>query len=269
MKNWRAVSALSATLFLSIFPHQEARFLIPAVPLLLTCLGTPRSRIFLGSWVVFNLLLGALMGVYHQGGIVPTQLQIPTILAENATPAIATGADTVDTGSIAPSATVFWWKTYPPPLWLLGDGTSNSTDTPIKKIQDIQTLDLMGISGLEMIERLEETTTCLSASSSSWPLGAGKGSSAGEDTMVLLVAPLSATFLDPYVADPSSPSSSAGEVPENEKKPIQLHPLWSFPRHLNLDDMDFGDDGIWSTLRRVVGRKGLGVWAVRREGCQH
>lgn len=267
MKNWRAVSALSATFFLSVFPHQEARFLIPAIPLLLTCLGTPRSRLFLGSWVVFNVLLGTLMGVYHQGGIIPTQLQIPTILAENAAPAIATtGVNTVDT-DIAPSATVFWWKTYPPPHWLLGDGTSNSTNTPIKRIQDIQTQDLMGIPGLEMVHKLEETTpTCPPASS--WPR-VGKIFSAEEDTMVLLVAPLSATFLDPYFADhPSSLSSGEEiEIPEDEKNNIQLHQLWSFSRHLNLDDMDFGDDGIWSTLKRVVGRKGLGVWAVRRKGC--
>lgn len=264
MKNWRAVSALSATLFLSIFPHQEARFLIPAIPLLLTCLGTPRSRVFLGSWVVFNVLLGALMGVYHQGGVVPTQLQIPTILAEYAAPAIAAGANTVDT-VIAPSATVFWWKTYPPPHWLVGDGSSNSTNSLIKRIPDIQTQDLMGIPGLEMVHKLEGTAlTC--PPPSSWSR-VGKKSSGEEEAMVLLVAPLSATFLDPYIADPSFSLSLEEEIPENEKNSIQLHQLWSFPRHLNLDDMDFGDDGIWSTLKRVVGRKGLGVWAVRRKGC--
>ncbi|KAK2765950.1 alpha 1,2 mannosyltransferase [Arachnomyces sp. PD_36] len=262
MKNWRAISALSATFFLSIFPHQEPRFLIPAVPLLLTCLGTPRSRVFLGSWVVFNVLLGALMGVYHQGGVIPTQLQIPTILAENAAPTIAAGTNAIDS-AIAPPATVFWWKTYPPPLWLLGDGSSNSTDTPIKSIQDIETKDLMGVPGPEMIRNLKETTpTCPPASS--WSRVGRKSS---EESTVLLVAPLSATFLDPYIADPSLASSGEEELPEIEKNSLQLHQLWSFPRHLNLDDMDFGDDGIWSTLKRVIGRKGLGVWAVRRRGC--
>jgi phosphatidylinositol glycan class Z len=267
MKNRRAISALSATLLLSTFPHQEPRFLIPAVPLLLTCLGTPRSRIFLGSWIVFNVLLGALMGVYHQGGVIPTQLQIPTILAENAAQAVATDSNIIDTHTAQP-ATVFWWKTYPPPLWLLGDGASNSnsTNASIKKIQDIQTRDLMGIPGLEMIHQLEETApTCSPASS--WSRVGRKSTAGAEEPAILLVAPLSATFLDTYIAD-SDPSSEGEEAPDSEKSnSLQLHKLWSFPRHLNLDDMDFGDDGVWSTLSRVVGRKGLGVWAVRRKGC--
>ena len=28
--------------------------------------------------------------------------------------------------------------------------------------------------------------------------------------------------------------------------------------------MDFGDDGVVETLRRVVGRRGLGIWKVER-----
>ena len=38
----------------------------------------------------------------------------------------------------------------------------------------------------------------------------------------------------------------------------------TFRKHVNLDDMDFGDDGVVETLRRVVGRRGLGVWRVER-----
>lgn len=66
LKNARAVSALSATVILSIFPHQEPRFLIPCVPLLLSCFRVSKSRLFLAVWMIFNAALGFLMGIYHQ-----------------------------------------------------------------------------------------------------------------------------------------------------------------------------------------------------------
>lgn len=45
---------------------------------------------------------------------------------------------------------------------------------------------------------------------------------------------------------------------------ISLDERWIFSRHLNLDDMDFGDEGVWATLRRIVGRRGIGVFEVQR-----
>jgi phosphatidylinositol glycan class Z len=144
------------------------------------------------------------MGVYHQGGVVPTQLALPNLI-------------------LAP-ATVFWWKTYSPPLWLLG-----------KNDPQITTHDLMGLPGAEMIAQLEQSVPgCESPSS------------------IFLVAPTSAEFLDSYAFDRARDTS------------LQLHPLWSYRNHLNLDDLDFGEDGILPTLKRVVGRRGLGVWAVQR-----
>ncbi|KAJ5474872.1 CAZyme family GT22 [Penicillium sp. IBT 31633x] len=215
LRNIRALSALSATMLLSLFPHQEPRFLLPAVPLLLSCVPLRRSRLLLAVWVAFNVAMGFLMGVYHQGGVVPTQLAMRDIISSSTTHHI-------------PSATVFWWKTYSPPLWLLG-GNNQSTE--------IQTVDLMGIPGLEMAQQLEQAVPdCLHPSSA------------------FLVAPTSADFLDRYAISKS----------HNQKQDLQLHPLWSYRNHLNLDDMDFAEDGILSTLKRVVGRRGLGVWSVRR-----
>lgn len=212
MRNVRALSAVSATVVLSIFPHQEARFVIPCVPLLLTCVRIRRSRLLLAAWVLFNAVMGFLMGVYHQGGVVPAQLAMRSIVS--AAP------------EALPQATVFWWKTYPPPLWLLG--TNNQTV--------ITTQDLMGIPGVEMIHHLDQTVPdCPSPSD------------------VYLVAPNSASFLDPYM--PSSTTRSPA---------LELHPLWEYRKHLNLDDLDFGTDGVFPTLGRVIGRRGLGVWAVRR-----
>jgi phosphatidylinositol glycan class Z len=167
-------------------------------------------------WVVFNAVMGFLMGVYHQGGIVPTQLAMRSIV-ENT---IASPHSAVD---------VFWWKTYSPPLWLLGNKPSNAS-------ADITTHDLMGIPGLEMITRLDSAVPACS-----------------KPTSVFLVAPASATFLDPYAISPALRSPN-----------LELLPLWLYRKHLNLDDLDFGDDGIVATLQRVIGRRGLRVWAARR-----
>ena len=83
--------------------------------------------------------------------------------------------------------------------------------------------------------------------------------------LLFLVAPLSATFLDRYVVEPSSPADVSAESPASDQ--LQLDQLWSYKRHINLDDLDFASDGLVATLRRVVGRRGLGFWAVKRAGC--
>lgn len=231
LRNPRAVSAISATMLLSVFPHQEPRFLLPCVPLLLSCLRLNKPRLFLATWVIFNAALGFLMGVYHQGGVVPTQLAIPSIVTST--------MNSLDTPLAEPhraAATVFWWKTYSPPLWLLGD---NST-APSSLAVDIDTRDLMGMSGPNMIQHLNQTVPSCHPDPS-------------RESSVFVVAPKSATFLDQYTETASSD--------------LRFRELWSYPKHVNLDDLDFGSDGVVATLRRVIGRRGLGVWSVRRAGC--
>lgn len=222
LRNARALSALSATALLSIFPHQEPRFLLPTIPLLLSCIRMHRSRLFLSTWLLFNAAMGFLMGVYHQGGIVPAQLAMRDIIHTN------TAAQGIKS---LPDTSIFWWKTYSPPQWLLG-AESNSTGKPT-------TIDLMGIPAPEMIKHLEQAVPSCPTTSP-----------------IYLVAPMSATFLDQY----TTPSTLADPHTPN----LQLYRLWTYRKHLNLDDLDFGDDGVWNTLRRVVGRRGLAVWSVRR-----
>ena len=48
---------------------------------------------------------------------------------------------------------------------------------------------------------------------------------------------------------------------------IVMEEVWRWSRHLNLDDLDVGREGVWGTVRRVVGRRGLVVRRVRRV-CQ-
>lgn len=234
LKNMRAVSAISATALLSLFPHQEPRFLLPCVPLLLSCFRLNKSRLLLATWVLFNAVLGFLMGVYHQGGIVPTQLAIPSIISSHSTPSV----DMAFPETPRITATVFWWKTYSPPLWLLGDSSNSNTTIPL----NIDTRDLMGMPGPKMIEELNKAVpSCQAAATQE-----------SEPASVFIVAPKSATFLDRY----KTPSSD-----------FHLLEKWSYPKHLNLDDLDFGSDGVFSTLARVIGRRGLAVWSVRRAGC--
>ncbi len=66
-----------------------------------------------------------------------------------------------------------------------------------------------------------------------------------------LIAPASATFLDTF---------TSGQAPH-----LHFKEVWRFTNHLNLDDLDFGDDGFWPTLQRVIGRRGLVTWKVTKD----
>ncbi|MCJ1418223.1 alpha 1,2 mannosyltransferase [Xylographa parallela] len=215
---------LLATLLLSLIPHQEARFLLPAIPLFLASAHLPRShravRAFVITWVAFNAILGALIGVYHQGGIVPMQLHLGALDTSALTP------------PLAPNTTVLWWRTYSPPIWLL-DGSA------------LQTVDLMGTPFPQLLGTIANYTgSC----------GGGRG---GEEALaadslqdVLVVAPRSSPELDLY---------REGQVPG-----MRWEEVWTAWRHLNLDDMDWGEDGVTGTLGRVIGRRGLTAWRVGR-----
>lgn len=65
-----------------------------------------------------------------------------------------------------------------------------------------------------------------------------------------LTAPLSATFLDKYIS--------------NEEPTLKFQEVWRYKQHLNLDDLDFGGDGFWATIKRVVGRRGVATWRVTK-----
>lgn len=199
-------SAVIGIITLSCFSHQEPRFLLPAIPLLLSSIRIPQrfTRYWVASWIIFNALAGVLFGIYHQGGIVPAQ----TWISEQSN-----------------ITQVLWWKTYSPPRWLLNG-----------KNEQITTTDLMGMPGGSMIGKLMNSVSC----------------KAKDSNRTLLVAPASATYLDNY--------SQAGT-----QTTVRLEELWRYRQHIGLDDLDFGDDGIWPTLRRVIGRRGLVIWQVRRK----
>lgn len=213
----RLCSAISGIAVLSLIKHQEARFLLPAVPLILSSLQLPKNptinRIWTASWIIFNVFLGVLMGIYHQGGIVPGQVFM----------------------SKQPDATnAIWWKTYPPPIWLLNG-----------KNEVLTTKDVMGIKGEALLEQLTELATC------DTPADRRSQEYLKEKNGTYLIAPASATWLEPYLSNKGLEG-------------LRFREVWRYRNHLNLDDMDFGDDGVWNTLSRVIGRRGLVAWRVTK-----
>lgn len=149
------LSAVSGATVLSFFKHQEARFLLPCVPLMLSCIRLPRIPSLKFTWIIvwvfFNTLMGLLMGVLHQGGVVPVQ----NYIAEN----------------LGNATTVIWWKTYSPPTWLLGEMN-----------EVCKTVDLMGENQDWVFVQLElEKGGC--------PSGGGP-TSGGVINETYLVAPL-------------------------------------------------------------------------------
>ncbi|KAK0732816.1 glycosyltransferase family 22 protein [Apiosordaria backusii] len=213
----RLYSAISGIVVLSISKHQEARFLLPTVPLILSSVRLPKNekltRIWTASWIIFNFIFGTLMGTYHQGGVIPAQVFL----------------------SKQPDATqAVWWKTYSPPIWLLNG-----------KNEVLTTKDVMGLEGNKLLTQLEEMATCDA------PADRRNNEYLKEKNGTYLIAPLSATWLDGYLENKGHDG-------------LRFREVWRYRRHLNLDDLDFGEDGVWNTLERVVGRRGLGIWRVTR-----
>lgn len=253
LRNPPIASAVGGLLALSLFPHQEARFLLPCVPLLLSQIRLPiqqawRRRFWL-SWIGFNLALGILMGVYHQGGIVPAQLSIP---------------QTVKLTSNE-HAEVYWWKTYPPPTYLLGQQPllNSMNGRPLS----IVTVPLLGLPQMEVIDRITGSISQC-ASNRTMLSRVAKSMTSYSQPDVYLVAPLSAwrdtTDLSGIVAPLLTDGYAFTNTANADSGDILLRTEKVFSTHLNLDDMDFGDDGVLPTLKRVVGRRGLGIWNVER-----
>lgn len=119
-----ASSVLFPLLMLSLAPHQEPRFLLPAlVPLYLFASSdtvVSRRGLFL-LWLVFNALFGIFFGVLHQGGVVPMMLALSGDPASAR--ALSSSCDFTLKGELssAPVAQlpVVFSKVYMPPRFLL------------------------------------------------------------------------------------------------------------------------------------------------------
>ncbi|KAG8532095.1 uncharacterized protein KY384_003732 [Bacidia gigantensis] len=216
------ISAVTGLLILSAMPHQEARFLLPMVALVLSSLRVKISRAQIVVWVGFNAVFGALMGLYHQGGVIPAQIQLGKQAARLGNDERQGGAN-----GAWDMSEIFWWRTYPPPIYLLG------------KESGINTTDCMGMPFAEVQEKVQETVE--------------RGCVHGKQKMSAgLIAPWSSVEIDGW-----------RETPETGG--MQVKELWRWSRHLNLDDLDIASEGLWGTLKRVVGRRGLVIWSVQKD----
>ncbi|KAK5090073.1 alpha 1,2 mannosyltransferase [Lithohypha guttulata] len=260
LRNTRLTAAITGTVILSIIPHQEPRFLLPCIPLILTCVCLPDSKLwrrrFWTAWLIFNGIMGVLMGIYHQGGIVSAQLAMPDLIQNSLT----------NTQSTAKQVEVYWWKTYPPSLYMLGAPIRNPFTN---EVIDVTTDPLLGANRTTLLNSL---TANLDSCESRGSMLHKFTSAISSDNphQVILVAPFSAFRFDSEATIP--PISNFTFVLPDSHSPndrtgngLRLTHLTTFRKHINLDDMDFGDDGILATLKRVVGLRGLGVWRVTAE----
>ena len=150
------------------------------------------------------------MGIYHQGGVTPAQIWL--------------GQQDDSLGL----EEVLWWRTYSPPVWLLGGN-------------NITTTDLMGAPFEEVIKSID----------------AGLGGCGDQGQAIGLVAPASSMELDAWIQREDG-------VRSGKEQGLVFNEIWRYRRHLNLDDLDVGEEGIGGTLGRVVGRRGLVIWSIRR-----
>lgn len=156
------LGALSGLCFLSIFPHQELRFLIPIVPLLCSCfdlkifseektkintaLPTIFGSLIINSWYIFNILMAILMGIFHQGGVIPVLDHFQEL------------------NNISDIKYVqVWWRTYSPPTWMLG--LKNNTLETLTLSQEYPTtfnieknyvIDAMGADNTTLVNTLQD-----------------------------------------------------------------------------------------------------------------
>lgn len=122
---------------LSIFPHQEPRFLIPLLcPLVILSSsrfsGQKFGKCMIILWSVFNLLGCAFFGFCHQGGIIPAISRIHQEFIKDTT---------VHTGNVV------FWETYMPPRHLF-------LQDPSYREPVYQIYDLAGSSENKLIEVL-------------------------------------------------------------------------------------------------------------------
>lgn len=268
LHNSRLTAAVTGTLFLSVIPHQEPRFLLPCIPLILTCVRLPKSPIwrrrFWVAWGVFNVPMAILMGIYHQGGVVPIQLKMPDTITTSLG----------DTASSATKIDVYWWKTYPPSLYMLG---ADSYNPNTQELVDIQSNPLLGANRTTLISTLSAHLPECGDQQSFLAKFSNAILPSTNQHQTFLIAPFAAFRFDSSWFS-SSDSISVPPISNftftipmkhiDDEEPVskmRLVHLDTHRQHINLDDMDFGDDGVLPTLERVIGRRGLGVWRIERD----
>jgi len=123
---------LSGLVFLSLAPHQEPRFLLPLfLPIvILSSLVLPKlshswRTHFWMIWILFNVVMVVLFGVFHQAGVVPSLHTLRENAEEN--------------------DAIVYWHTFMPPIHLLA----------LKKGRGPVVFDLAGADSESLLSKLK------------------------------------------------------------------------------------------------------------------
>ena len=246
-KDYVFLCAVSGILLLSAKPHQEARFLLPAVPLLLISFSQfyPRagSKTWLTFWIVFNTAAGIFMGSFHQCGVVPSLEYLSNRLDH---PREKFCGKITESALAMPQMTkVIWWRTYTCPKWVFGHANNSQRKLVVRdlggSIEALKNEIGSSVSVWHGDAILDTKGTC-----DAWALNNGKL----ERTFI--VAPLSALPLNNNNNyDTNSEVMMWGKV---------LYPVTTIHHHVNLDDVDLKTDSVKEILNRVAKQRGLGIF---------
>ncbi|EGG16558.1 glycosyltransferase [Cavenderia fasciculata] len=122
---------MSGLFFLSLAPHQEARFLLPIFfPCVLVCfryfyMPTKRSKYLVIVWILFNMLATIFYGFIHQAGVVPSLIHLQgRISNNNVNNSISSSSSSPHFVDIDPNQklNIIYFHTYMAPRHLLGIG---------------------------------------------------------------------------------------------------------------------------------------------------
>ncbi|GME81020.1 unnamed protein product [Ambrosiozyma monospora] len=126
------LSLISGLLTLSLVPHQELRFLMPALPLSACCIDldyTP-SRVancrvwklykayIIQLWMIFNVGSIVFYGILHQGGVVSALAYLHEHVDPTSTHTHTHGHGHNDV-TVPDNSVLLFWRTYKPPTWML------------------------------------------------------------------------------------------------------------------------------------------------------
>lgn len=124
------------TVLLSCFPHQEPRFLVPLLPLVVistVILSDKLRRTFWIVFILFNIVLSCVFGILHQGGILPCLMRLQQITQKE------------DEEKSNTSMLIIFSHTYMPPKHVL-----------VSRRPNLELLDLKGNSLQIVVNKLIE-----------------------------------------------------------------------------------------------------------------
>ncbi|KAJ2774091.1 alpha 1,2 mannosyltransferase [Coemansia nantahalensis] len=243
---------------LSAVPHQEPRFLIPALPGLVLCtwrwhrLALAR---FWYLWVAFNVILAVAFGVVHQAGVVPvlgyvsSTSVLPAVDCRSVPSDPAHAVCTAATGSTHASTAagtdpprvrtrVLFVSTYMAPRHLLAQPVAPDALQARVELHDLVGMD-DGEIRREIGRSVHVSCSLLRQSNGSELVVRQTRPGRFERTLVVLPASTDMARIEP-------PDAAAG---------YELVPLYSYRPHVDFDD-------IAAVLRHPWQRARLGVFAV-------